>query len=231
MSEADPGLTVTASKMELFVTIADGWTALNIVIKSSIFDNVAFLVPKTIIPSKQAKNYLKSYLPSNPNFSPISVHAFLFTSFLWYSLLLLSKRTGYSETYAESCSHKSKLFISFSSSIASYKTTEHRYSWTLDAGLWTLGTGPWTLDHKLWAFDPGRWALDAGVRTLDLGRWKLDPRLWTLDAGLWTLEAGPGTLDSGCWILIREHRGQNSGGSRLVSGLESAVAARISPCN
>ena len=70
MSEADPGLTVTASKMELFVTIADGWTALSIVIKSSILDTVAvldpplniyyWLLPKTIIPSKQAKNYLKS---------------------------------------------------------------------------------------------------------------------------------------------------------------------------
>ena len=30
---------------------------------------------------------------------------------------------------------------------------------------------------------------------------------------------------------IRGNRGQNSGGSRLVAGLESAVAARISHCN
>ena len=69
MSEADPGLTATASKMELFVTIADGWTALSIVIKSSILDTLAVLDPplniccwllqKAIISSKQAKNYLK----------------------------------------------------------------------------------------------------------------------------------------------------------------------------
>ena len=34
-------------------------------------------------------------------------------------------RIGYSETYAESCSYKLKLFISFSSSIACFKTTAY----------------------------------------------------------------------------------------------------------
>ena len=32
-------------------------------------------------------------------------------------------------------------------------------------------------------------------------------------------------------INIRGHRGQNSGGRRLVTGLESAVAARINSYN
>ena len=31
--------------------------------------------------------------------------------------------------------------------------------------------------------------------------------------------------------FIGGHRGQNSGGSRLVAGLESAVTARINRCN
>ena len=41
ISEADLGLTASASKMELFLTIVDVWTALNIVTKSSIFDAAA----------------------------------------------------------------------------------------------------------------------------------------------------------------------------------------------
>ena len=36
ISEADLGLTAAATKMELFVTIVDGWTVLNIATKSSI---------------------------------------------------------------------------------------------------------------------------------------------------------------------------------------------------
>ena len=41
ISEADLGLTASASKMELFLTIVDVWTALNIFTKSSIFDAAA----------------------------------------------------------------------------------------------------------------------------------------------------------------------------------------------
>ena len=37
----------------------------------------------------------------------------------------LSKRTGYSETYTESCSYKLKLFILFSLSIVWFKTTDY----------------------------------------------------------------------------------------------------------
>ena len=69
ISEANLGLAAAASKMELFVTIVNGWAALNIVTKSSVFDTGAVLdpslntqyglLPKTIIPSKQAKNYYK----------------------------------------------------------------------------------------------------------------------------------------------------------------------------
>ena len=32
-------------------------------------------------------------------------------------------------------------------------------------------------------------------------------------------------------VIIRECWGQNSGGSRLIAGLESAVTAQICPCN
>ena len=69
ISEAYLGLTAAASKMELFVAIVNGWAALNFVTKSSVFDTGAVLdpslntqyglLPKTIIPSKQAKNYYK----------------------------------------------------------------------------------------------------------------------------------------------------------------------------
>ena len=65
--------------------------------------------------------------------------------------------------------HTLKLFVSFSSSIAYFKTTEYRNSWILDSGLWTLDAGLWMLDHELLALDPGRWTLDARVLTLETG--------------------------------------------------------------
>ena len=38
-------------------------------------------------------------------------------------------------------------------------------------------------------------------------------------------------LHLSCLEDIRGHRGQDSGGTRLIAGFKSAVAARISPCN
>ena len=50
----------------------------------------------------------------------------------------------------------------------------------------------------------------------------------------WRLVVGGSMEDLlvGRWsIAYQGHRGQNSGRSRLVEGLESAVAAQISRCN
>ena len=193
MSEADPGLTVTASKMELFVTIADGWTVLNIVIKNSIFDNVAVLFPKTIIPSKQAKNYLKSYLPSNPNFSPISVHAFLLSLFCDNPYYFCQKGQ-------DTLKHRLKAVPTNQNYLS------HLVHLSLPTKQRNTGIpGLWTLDSGLWALDPGRWTMNSELSTLVAGLLMLESERWTLDAGNWTLDSGLWMLDSGLWKLDPGH--------------------------